>query len=66
MIGAALKESTFNRATFTSVSFVPRLALPDKYYPTVKADGFDSTTMDRLTHAVLKGMEVDLSKVTVI
>jgi hypothetical protein len=37
-----------------------------KYYRAIKTINFDGATMDKLTYNVLKGMEADLSKVTII
>ncbi|MEV5025475.1 pentapeptide repeat-containing protein [Paenibacillus sp. LPE1-1-1.1] len=63
---AALTEASFKGATFRNVSFQPGFALTNKYYRMIKTICFDGATMDKLTYAALKGMEVDLSKVTVI
>lgn len=64
--GAALNEVTFKGATLKNVSFTPPFSLTNKYYRAIKAICFDGATMDKLTYAALKGMEADLSKVTVI
>jgi len=61
-----LKEATFKGAILKNVSFFPAFALTNKYYRAIKAISFDGAMMDKLTYAALKGMEVDLSKVTVI
>jgi len=37
-----------------------------KYYRAIKTICFDDAKMDKLTYAALKGMEADLSKVTVV
>ncbi len=63
---AALNEVTFNGATLKNVSFTPPWSLTKKYYRAIKAICFDGARMDKLTYAALKGMEADLSKVTVI
>ena len=63
---AALTEASFKGATFRNVSFQPGFALTNKYYRMIKTICFDGATMDKLTYAALKGMDVDLSKVTVI
>jgi len=63
---AALNEVTFRGATLKNVSFTPPFSLTKKYYRAIKTICFDSATMDKLTYAALKGMEADLSKVTVI
>lgn len=61
-----LKEVTFKGAILKNVSFFPSFALTNKYYRAIKAINFDGAVMDKLTYAALKGMEVDLSKVTVL
>jgi len=63
---AALNEVTFKGATLKNVSFTPPFSLTKKYYRAIKTICFDGATMDKLTYAALKGMEADLSKVTVI
>ena len=63
---AALNEVTFRGATLKNVSFHSAYTLSKKYYRAIKAICFDGATMDKLTYAALKGMEADLSKVTVI
>jgi uncharacterized protein YjbI with pentapeptide repeats len=63
---AALTEASFKGATLKNVSFQPGFTLTKKYYRMLKTINFDGATMDKLTFAHLKGMEVDLSKVTVI
>ena len=66
---AALNEVTFKGATLKNVSFVPAYTWhtwTKKYYRAIKTICFDEATMDKLTYATLKGMEADLSKVTVI
>ncbi|MGA2478380.1 MAG: pentapeptide repeat-containing protein [Spirochaetia bacterium] len=63
---AALNEVTFKGATLKNVSFTPPWSLTKKYYRALKTISFDGAMMDKLTYAALKGMEVDLSKVTVI
>lgn len=66
---AALNEVTFRGATFKNVSFVAAITWhtwSKKYYRAIRTICFDGATMDKLTYAALKGMEADLSKVTVI
>jgi len=63
---AALTGASFKHATFKNVSFQPGFTLTKKYYRMIKTISFDGATMDKLTYAALKGMEADLSKVTVI
>ncbi|MCI1774987.1 MAG: pentapeptide repeat-containing protein, partial [Paenibacillus lautus] len=62
----ALTDVSFKGATFHHVSFHPGFTLTKKYYRMIKAICFDGATMDKLTYALLKGMDADLSKVTVI
>ena len=63
---AALKEVTFWGATLKNASFTPPWSLTKKYYRAIKTIRFDGAMMDKLTYAALKGLEADLSKVTVI
>ena len=63
---AALKDASFKGATLKNVSFRPTFALTNKYYKTLKTSCFDGATMDKLTYAALKGVGVDLSKVTTL
>jgi uncharacterized protein YjbI with pentapeptide repeats len=65
----ALNEVTFKGATLKNVSFVAAVTWTSwskKYYRAIKTISFDGATMDKLTYATLKGMQADLSKVTVI
>ena len=61
-----LKEATFKGATLKNVSFTPAFALTNKYYRALKTINFEGALMDKLTYAALKGLGVDLSKVTII
>jgi len=61
-----LNEATFKGATLRNVSFRPAFALTNKNYLALKTINFDGAMMDKLTYAALKGLGVDLSKVTVI
>jgi uncharacterized protein YjbI with pentapeptide repeats len=63
---SALNEVSFRGATLKNVSFQSGFTLSKKYYRAIKTICFDGAMMDKLTFAVLKGMEADLSKVTVI
>ncbi len=63
---AAMNEVTFRGATLKNVSFTPPFSLTKKYYNAIKTIRFEGATMDKLTFAGLKGMEVDLPKVTVV
>jgi len=63
---AALSEVTFKGATLKNASFTPPWSLTKKYYHALKTIRFDGALMDKLTYAALKGLGVDLSKVTVI
>ena len=65
----ALNEVTLKGATLKNVSFHAPFTWTSwskKYYRAIKTICFDGATMDKLTYAALKGMEADLSKVTVI
>jgi uncharacterized protein YjbI with pentapeptide repeats len=66
---ASLNDASFKGATLRNVSFqaaLTWLSWSKKYYRAIKTIRFDGATMDKLTYAALKGMEADLSKVTVI
>jgi uncharacterized protein YjbI with pentapeptide repeats len=66
---ASLNEVSFKGATFKNVSFLGAVTWTSwskKYYRAIKTISFDGATMDKLTYAALKGLEADLSKVTVI
>lgn len=62
----ALKGTTFRNATFKNVSFLPSLALTNKYFRAIKTINFEGAKMDKLTYAVLKSYEADLTNVTLI
>jgi len=61
----SLKEASFKGATLQNVSFRPSFALTNRYYKTLKTICFDGATMDKLTYAALKGVGLDLSKVSI-
>lgn len=63
---AALNDATFSGATLKNVSFRATFALTNKYYRAIGTIRFDGAMMDKLTYAALKGMNADLSKVTVL
>jgi uncharacterized protein YjbI with pentapeptide repeats len=64
---AGLNVVSFKGATLKNVSFLaPITWWSKKYYRAIKTIRFDGATMDKLTYIALKGMEADLSKVTVI
>jgi uncharacterized protein YjbI with pentapeptide repeats len=63
---ATLNEVTFKGATLRNVSFRPAFALTNRPYLALKTINFDGAMMDKLTYAALKGLGVDLSKVTII
>ena len=66
---AALNEASFKGATLKNVSFLAAWtwhSWSKKYYHAIKTICFDGAKMDKLTYAALKGLEADLSKVTVI
>ncbi len=65
----SLNEVTFKGATLKNVSFIAATTWTSwskKYYRAIKTICFDGAMMDKLTYAALKGMEADLSKVTII
>lgn len=62
---ASLKEASFRGATLQNVSFRPRFALTNRYYKSLKTICFEGAKMDKLTYAALKGVGLDLSKVSV-
>ena len=65
----SLNEATFKGATLRNVSFLAPFTWTTwskKYYRALKTIDFDGALMDKLTYAALKGLGVDLSKVTVI
>lgn len=63
---AELSNASFKGATLNNVSFQPGFTFTKKYYRMIKTICFDGATMDKLTFAALKGMDANLSKVTVI
>ena len=65
----SLNEATFKGATLRNVSFLAPFTWSTwtkKFYRALKTINFDGAMMDKLTYATLKGLGVDLSKVTVI
>ena len=62
---AGLKDASFKETILNNVSFRPTFALTNRYYKTLKTICFDGAVMDKLTYAALKGVGVDLSKVTI-
>ncbi|MNP64104.1 hypothetical protein D3C76_1595750 [compost metagenome] len=63
---AALIDVSFKGATLKNVSFLSGFTLSKKFYRAIKTIRFDGAMMDKLTFAALKGMEADLTKVTVL
>ena len=66
---ASLNEASFKGATFKNVSFLAAVTWTSwskKHYRALKTISFDGAMMDKLTYAALKGLGVDLSKVTII
>ena len=62
-----LKDASFRGAILKNVSFRLPFSVTNKSYLAFKTVRFDGATMDKLTYAALKGIQVvDLSKVTVI
>jgi len=64
--GTALNDATFKGATLKNVAFLATRALTNKYYRSISTICFDGAKMDKLTYAMLKGFNADLSKVTFI
>ena len=62
----SMNEVTFKGATLKNVSFIPAFALTNRHYRAIKTIRFDGAFMDKLTYNTLKGLEVDLSNVTII
>lgn len=62
---AGLKDVSFKGATLKNVSFKGG-AFSIKYYRAIKTICFEGAKMDKLTYAALKGIEANLSNVTVI
>lgn len=70
-IGVKFDKTTINNvsfrgATLKNVSFQVAFALTNKNYRALQTISFDGAMMDKLTYAGLKGLGVDLSKVTII
>ena len=66
---ASLNEASFKGATLKNVSFLAAFTWTSwskKHYRAIKTINFEGATMDKLTYATLKGLEADLSKVTII
>lgn len=66
---ASLNETSFKGATLKNVSFIAATTWTSwskKYYRAIKTINFEGATMDKLTYATLKGLEADLSNVTVV
>ena len=63
---AALKEASFQGATLKNVSFRSAYTWSKKYYRAMQSINFDGAMMDKLTYAALKGIEADVSKVTIL
>lgn len=62
----SLTGATFRNAVIKNVSFCSKITFSKKYYRAIKTICFDGAIMDKLTYAALKGMEADLSKVTLL
>jgi len=63
---SALKELSLKGATLKNVSFTPPFSLSKKYYNAIKTIKFDGAVIDKLSYNALKGMEADLSKVSIM
>lgn len=61
-----LSNISFKGATLKNVSFTLPFSVTNKYYLAMKTICFDGAMMDKLTYAMLKALEVNLSKVTII
>ena len=59
---AALGKASFQGATLKNVSFRSQFIWSNP----IKSINFDGAMMDKLTYAALKGLEADVSKVTVL
>ncbi|HBN04192.1 MAG TPA: pentapeptide repeat-containing protein, partial [Bacteroidales bacterium] len=64
--GTILNNVTFKGATLKNVSFISTHALTNKYYRAIKTICFDGAMMDKVTYAVLKSFDANLSNVTLI
>jgi uncharacterized protein YjbI with pentapeptide repeats len=65
----ALNDVSLKGATLKNVSFLSAWTWhtwSKKYYRAIKTICFDGAKMDKLTYAALKGLEANLSKVTII
>lgn len=65
----SLNDASFAGATLKNVSFHATWtwhSWSKKYFRAIKTISFEGATMDKLTYAALKGMDADLSNVTVI
>lgn len=62
----ALNNVSFKGAVLKNTSFHPGFTLTKKFYRAIKTIDFEGAMMDKLTYAALKGMDADLSKVTII
>jgi uncharacterized protein YjbI with pentapeptide repeats len=63
---SGLERVSFKGSTLKNVSFLSGFTLSKKFYRAIKTICFDGAKMDKLTYAALKGMDADLTKVTVI
>jgi uncharacterized protein YjbI with pentapeptide repeats len=63
---AALNDITLKGATLQNVSFTPPFSLSRKYINAIKTIKLEGAFMDKLSYNALKGLEADLSNVTVI
>ncbi len=65
----ALEGASFRGATIKNVAFMAPVTWhtwSKKYFRALKTICFDDAKMDKLTYATLKGLDADLSRVTVI
>ena len=61
-----LTDATFRGATLNNVSFHGAFGITKKFYRAIKTIGFDGASMDKLTYLALKGLDADLSHVTIV
>jgi uncharacterized protein YjbI with pentapeptide repeats len=63
---ASLNDASFKGAILKNVAFVATASWTNKYYRAIKSINFEGAMMDKLTYAALKGVDADLSKVSII
>lgn len=63
---SALNDMSFRGATLKNVSFVSMYSISNKYYKAISTIQFEGAIIDKMTYAVLKGLNANLTNVTVI